>query len=61
MTSVKTVLIRRGGVMLHLKATQDKDAAMFGGMIRVMHGEGLAMRWAALKQTFVGLRSYLKG
>ena len=57
MTAVRTVLIRRGGVMLHLDPTTDKDAPMFSGMIRLMHGKGLAMRWAALKQMVKGLRS----
>jgi aldehyde dehydrogenase (NAD+) len=50
MTAVKTVLIRRGGVVLHLDATRDEDVPMFAGMIKVLHGKGLAMRWAALKQ-----------
>jgi aldehyde dehydrogenase (NAD+) len=50
MTAVKTVLIRRGGVMLHLDATRDEDVPMFAGMIRAMHGKGFAMRWAAVKQ-----------
>ncbi len=50
MTAVKTVLIRRGGVMLHLQPPAEKDAAMFAGLIRAMHGKGLAMRWAALMQ-----------
>jgi acyl-CoA reductase-like NAD-dependent aldehyde dehydrogenase len=59
MTSVRTVLIRRGGVMLHLDPTSDKDVPMFAGMIRVMHGKGLAMRWAALKQMLKAWR--LKG
>ncbi len=56
MTAVKTVLIRRGGVMLHLDPTTDRDAPMFAGMIRVMHGKGLAMRWTALKQMVKGMR-----
>ena len=50
MTAVKTVLTRRGGVMLHLDATSDADVPMFAGMIRAMHGKGFAMRWAAVKQ-----------
>jgi aldehyde dehydrogenase (NAD+) len=50
MTAVKTVLIRRGGVMLHLDATRDEDVTKFAGLIRVVHGKGLALRWAALKQ-----------
>jgi acyl-CoA reductase-like NAD-dependent aldehyde dehydrogenase len=50
MTAVKTVLTRRGGVMLHLDPTSDADVPMFAGMIRAMHGKGLAMRWAAVKQ-----------
>ncbi len=50
MTAAKTVLIRRGGVMLHLDPTSDKDVPMFEGMIRAMHGKGLAMRWAAVRQ-----------
>jgi len=57
MTAVKTVLVRRGGVMLHLEPTQDKDAAMFGGLIRAMHGKGLATRWTALKQMLKASRS----
>jgi aldehyde dehydrogenase (NAD+) len=56
MTAVKTVLVRRGGVMLHLEPMQDKDAAMFAGLIRAVHGKGLAMRWAALKQMVKALR-----
>ena len=50
MTAVKALLIRRGGVMLHLDPTSDEDATMFAGLIRTMHGKGLATRWAALKQ-----------
>jgi aldehyde dehydrogenase (NAD+) len=50
MTAVKTVLTRRGGVMLHLDPTSDADVPMFAGMIRAMHGKGLAMRYAAVKQ-----------
>jgi len=50
------VLIRRGGLMLHLDPTTDKDAAKFAGLIRTMHGKGLAMRWAALKQLVKSLR-----
>lgn len=50
MTAVKTVLTRRGGVMLHLDPTSDADVPMFAGMIRAMHGKGFAMRWAAVKQ-----------
>jgi len=50
MTAVKTVLTRRGGVMLHLDPTTDSDVPMFAGMIRAMHGKGLAMRCKALLQ-----------
>jgi aldehyde dehydrogenase (NAD+) len=57
MTAVKTVLVRRGGVMLHLDATTDKDTAKFAGMIRAMHGKGLAMRWAAIVQLAKSARS----
>ncbi|MGA8938916.1 MAG: aldehyde dehydrogenase family protein [Acidobacteriaceae bacterium] len=57
MTAVKAVLIRRGGVMLHLDPTRNEDAAMFSGMIRAMHGKGLAMRWNALKQLLKTSRS----
>jgi hypothetical protein len=57
MTAVKTVLVRRGGVMLHLEPTEDKDAAKFAGLIRMVHGKGWAMRWAALKQLVKALRS----
>jgi len=47
---VKTVLTRRGGLMLHLDPTTDSDVPMFAGMIRAMHGKGLALRWKALMQ-----------
>jgi aldehyde dehydrogenase (NAD+) len=57
LTAVKTVLIRRGGVMLHLDATRDEDATMFAGLIRMVHGKGVAMRWAALKQLLRASRS----
>jgi aldehyde dehydrogenase (NAD+) len=48
MTSVKTLLVRRGGTMRHLDATSDADAPMFAGLIDVMHGKGLQQRWNAL-------------
>jgi hypothetical protein len=57
MTAVKVLLIRRGGVMLHLDPPSDGDAAMFAGLIRTMHGSGLATRWAALKQLVKAARS----
>jgi acyl-CoA reductase-like NAD-dependent aldehyde dehydrogenase len=50
MTAVKTLLIRRGGLMLHLDATSNEDQPMFAGLIGVLHGKGLKSRWAALKQ-----------
>lgn len=50
MTAVRTVLVRRGGVMLHLDPTRDEDAPKFAGLIRAVHGRGLAMRWAGLRQ-----------
>ena len=50
MTAVKTLLIRRGGVMLHLDPTSNEDEPMFAGLIRTMHGKGFATRWTALKQ-----------
>jgi hypothetical protein len=56
MTAVKTVLVRRGGVMLHLDPTRDEDVPKFAGLIRTMHGKGLAMRWAALMQLLKALR-----
>ena len=56
MTAAKVLLIRRGGVMLHLDPTSDEDVTMFAGLIRTMHGKGLATRWAALKQTVKGMR-----
>ncbi|MGA7158817.1 MAG: aldehyde dehydrogenase family protein [Acidobacteriaceae bacterium] len=56
MTAVKAVFVRRGGVMLHLNATRDEDAAMFAGMIRATHGKGLATRLIALKQLITAPR-----
>jgi aldehyde dehydrogenase (NAD+) len=52
MTALKALLVRRGGVMLHLDATRDEDVTMFAGMIRATHGRGLAVRWNGLKQIF---------
>lgn len=57
MTAVRTVLIRRGGVMLHLDPTRDEDAATFAGLIRMMHGSGIGGRWAAAKQLLKAWRS----
>jgi aldehyde dehydrogenase (NAD+) len=48
MTAVKTVLVRRGGAMWHLDATTEKDAAMFAGVIGVLHGGSWAARWKGL-------------
>ncbi len=56
MTAVKTLLIRRGGVMLHLDATRDEDTQMFAALIGAMHGKGLATRWAALKRLMKSAR-----
>jgi aldehyde dehydrogenase (NAD+) len=50
MTAVKTLLVRRGGVMLHLDATTDADTPMFAGFIAAMHGKGWARRWSGLRQ-----------
>jgi aldehyde dehydrogenase (NAD+) len=49
MTAVKTLLIRRGGVMLHLDPTSNEDEPMFASLIRTVHGNGFATRWTALK------------
>jgi acyl-CoA reductase-like NAD-dependent aldehyde dehydrogenase len=48
MTAIKTVLVRRGGSMKHLEATQDSDAPMFSGLLAMLHGKGFAERWAGL-------------
>jgi aldehyde dehydrogenase (NAD+) len=50
MTAVKTLLVRRGGVMLHLDATTDADAPMFAGVIGVLHGASWSARWKALRR-----------
>jgi aldehyde dehydrogenase (NAD+) len=56
MTAVKTVLVRRGGVMLHLDATTDADAPMVAGAIAAMHGKGWSSRWAALRRAMSAAR-----
>lgn len=56
MTAVKTLLIRRGGVMLHLDPTSDKDEPMFAALIRSVHGKGWIARWAALTQLIKAVR-----
>jgi aldehyde dehydrogenase (NAD+) len=56
MTAVKTLLIRRGGVMLHLDPTSNEDEPMFASLIRTVHGNGFATRWTALKQLIKSAR-----
>jgi aldehyde dehydrogenase (NAD+) len=55
MTAVKTLLVRRGGPMLHLDATTDADAPMFAGVIGVLHGSSWAGRWKALRRVMKGI------
>ena len=57
MTAVKTLLVRRGGVMLHLDATRDVDMPMFSGAIEAMHGKGWSRRWRALWQAMSAART----
>jgi aldehyde dehydrogenase (NAD+) len=54
MTAVKTLLVRRGGPMLHLDATTDADAPMFAGVIGVLHGSSWGARWKALRRVMKG-------
>jgi aldehyde dehydrogenase (NAD+) len=54
MTAVKTLLVRRGGPMLHLDATTDADAPMFAGVIGVLHGSSWSARWRALLRVMKG-------
>ena len=56
MTAVKTLLVRRGGVMLHLRATTDADAPMFAGAIASLHGKGWATRWSGLRKAISAAR-----
>jgi aldehyde dehydrogenase (NAD+) len=56
MTAVKTLLVRRGGVMLHLRATTDADAPMFAGAIASLHGKGWANRWSGLCKAIAAAR-----
>ena len=56
MTAVKTLLVRRGGYMLHLDTTTDADAPMFAGAIGALHGKGWSRRWAALRQAVKAAR-----
>jgi aldehyde dehydrogenase (NAD+) len=55
MTAVKTLLVRRGGPMLHLDATTDADAPMFAGVIGVLHGSSWSGRWKALRRVMKGI------
>lgn len=57
MTAVKTLLVRRGGIMLHLDATSDADMPMFSGAIEAMHGKGWSRRWRALWQALSAARA----
>jgi acyl-CoA reductase-like NAD-dependent aldehyde dehydrogenase len=56
MTAMKTLLVRRGGSMKHLEATQDSDAPMFSGLIALMHGQGFKQRWNVLRQLIKSTR-----
>jgi aldehyde dehydrogenase (NAD+) len=49
MTAVKTVLVRRSGVMRHLVATSEADVPLFAAMIAASHGEGWTSRWRAVR------------
>jgi aldehyde dehydrogenase (NAD+) len=57
MTAVKTLLVRRGGYMLHLDTTTDADAPMFAGAIAALHGKGWSRRWAALWRAMTAARA----
>jgi aldehyde dehydrogenase (NAD+) len=48
MTAVKTLLVRRGGYMLHLDPTTEADTPLFAGAIGALHGKGWSRRWPAL-------------
>ena len=50
MTAIKTVLVRRNRSTLHLEPTRESDAAIFSGLIGMLHGSGLARRWSALRR-----------
>jgi aldehyde dehydrogenase (NAD+) len=58
MTSVKTLLIRRGGNTLHMQPTKDADAPMFAGLIAALHGNGWARRWRGLRGFLSGARTW---
>jgi aldehyde dehydrogenase (NAD+) len=55
MTAVKTLLVRRGGPMLHLQTTTDAEAPMFAGVIGVLHGSSWSARWKALRRVMKGI------
>ncbi len=57
MTAVKTVLVRRGGVKLHLDPPRGMDQDAYGGLIQVMYGKGLGVRWAGVKRLLKAMRS----
>lgn len=57
MTAVKTLIVRRGGPMRHLKATGESDTAIFAGLIECLHGKGAARRWKGLWRAWKRSRS----
>ena len=57
MTAVKTLLVQRGGVKLHLNAPRSLDAEAYAGLVQVLYGKGLGVRWAALKRLLRAMRS----
>lgn len=50
MTAIKPILVRRNRSTLHLEPTREGDAAIFSGLIGVVHGRGWSRRWKALLQ-----------
>ena len=57
MTAVKTMLVQRGGVKLHLNAPRSLDAEAYAGLVQVLYGRGLGPRWAGLKRLLGKMRS----
>jgi aldehyde dehydrogenase (NAD+) len=56
MTAVKTLLVRRGGSLMHLDATTAADVPLFAGLIGLFHGKGFGPRFMALRRLIQAAR-----
>ena len=57
MTAVKTLIVRRKGLMRHMDATTDAELPMFTALIGALHGGGWSQRWVSLRALMSSARN----